>query len=268
MSQSVLPMHIRRIKHQNRNLRKKISEEEKRLKGTKGDKDSGKKKKQYSKYGKRIVNLLEHAYEGHGNKLNNTYRFGVLARDQKTKEYRQIADVSSNNMKMALKRLNQIIIKDIVDKKTGEMFMVYAETGPLFCSVPSMAFQCREMAGYAVTHGLYSPDRALFHGDKANKDQYHLLQRVKGSAQVRLRPIGHNLSRARELFAKASKNRKMIVALMDKDGKLIEQTVTNPKKQGDARFGMLYSSIGLYQTLRSPNQFGRPIKNEKAAGLH
>jgi len=43
--------------------------------------------------------------------------------------------------------------------------------------------------------------------------------------------------------------------------------VTNPKKQGDARYGMLYSSIGLYQTLRSPNQFGRPIKNENAAGL-
>lgn len=38
-------MHIRRIKHQNRNLRKKISEEEKRLKGTKGGKDGGKKKK-------------------------------------------------------------------------------------------------------------------------------------------------------------------------------------------------------------------------------
>lgn len=171
-------------------------------------------------------------------------------------------------MKMALKRLSQLIIKEIVDKRTGEMFMVYAETGPLFCSVPSMAFQCREMSGYAVTHGLYSPDRALFHGDKANKDQYHLLQRAKGSPQVRLRPIGHNLSRAKELFKKASKNKKMIVALMGSDGKLIQQTVTNPKKQGDARYGMLYSSIGLYQTLRSPNHFGRPIKNEKAAGLH
>lgn len=80
-------MHIRRIKHQNRNLRKKISEEEKRLEGTKGG-DDGQRKKQYSKYGERIVNLLEHAYEGQGKKLNNTYRFGVLARDQKTKEYR------------------------------------------------------------------------------------------------------------------------------------------------------------------------------------
>lgn len=90
---------------------------------------------------------------------------------------------------------------------------------------------------------------------------------MKGSAQVRLRPVGHNLEKAREVFKKASKNKKMIVALMSSDGKLVEQTMTNPKKQGDARYGMLYSSIGLYQTLRSPHHFGRPVKTERAAGL-
>jgi len=65
-------------------------------------------------------------------------------------------------MKMAMDRLNQLIMKEIVEKRTGEMFMVYAETGPLFCSVPSEAFQCREMSGFAVTHGLVDPERALF----------------------------------------------------------------------------------------------------------
>jgi hypothetical protein len=30
---------------------------------------------------------------------------------------------------------------------------------------------------------------------------------------------------------------------------------------------MLYSSIGLYQTLRNPAHFARPIKNEESAGL-
>jgi len=77
-------MHIRRIKHQNRQLRKKLSEEERRLKGAKKGKN-GHAKQQYSKYGKRIVNLLQHSYEGNGEKLNNTYRFGVIARDHKTK---------------------------------------------------------------------------------------------------------------------------------------------------------------------------------------
>ena len=84
MSQSVLPMHIRRIKHENSKLRKQISEEEQRLKGSKKEKQAH-EQQQYSKYGKRIVNLLQHAYDGHGHKLNNTYRFGVIARDHKTK---------------------------------------------------------------------------------------------------------------------------------------------------------------------------------------
>jgi hypothetical protein len=43
-------------------------------------------------------------------------------------------------MKLAMDRLNHLIMKDIVDKRTGEMFMVYAETGPLFCSVPSESY--------------------------------------------------------------------------------------------------------------------------------
>lgn len=67
-------------------------------------------------------------------------------------------------MKMAMDRVNQLIMEEIVAKRTGEMFMVYAETGPLFCSVPSKSFQCREMSGYAVTHGLINPETALFHG--------------------------------------------------------------------------------------------------------
>lgn len=33
---------------------------------------------------------------------------------------------------------------------------------------------------------------------------------------------------------------------MDKDAKLIDKTMTNPKKEGDARFMMLYGTIGLY----------------------
>ena len=69
------------------------------------------------------------------------------------------------------------------------------------------------------------------------------------------------------MFTKSAKNRKMVAALLSSDGKLVEQTATNPKRQGDARFGMLYSSIGLYQTLKNPSHFGRQIKNEKAAGL-
>lgn len=38
----------------------------------------------------------------------------------------------------------------------------------------------------------------------------------------------------------------MIAALMDKNGKLLEKTVTNPEKKGDAQYNALYGSIGLY----------------------
>jgi hypothetical protein len=65
---------------------------------------------------------------------------------------------------------------------------------------------------------------------------------------------------------KRPKTKKLIVALLDKDAKLIEKTVTNPTKEGDARFAMLYGSIGLYQT-QHLKQFAHPVKTEKEAGL-
>jgi len=169
-------------------------------------------------------------------------------------------------MKMAYDTLKERIMKEIVEKRTGEMFMVYAETGPLFCSVPSTAFQCRQMAGYALTEGLYKPGKGLFSGKKSDPDAFYLLQRRKGSGQVRMTNAGTDLAKAKELFAKASQNKKLIVALMDSNAKLVEKTVTNPSKQGDARFTMLYGSIGLYQT-QHQKQFARPVKTEKEAGL-
>lgn len=109
--------------------------------------------------------MLQQGYKGDGKKLKNAYNFGVLARDQKTKKFRQLAQVSSNNMKLAYDSLSKKIMDEIVAKRTGEMFMVYAETGPLFCSVPSSAFQCRQMLGYGLTEGLIKPDKGVFAGN-------------------------------------------------------------------------------------------------------
>lgn len=122
------------------------------------------------------------------------------------------------------------------------------------------------MAGYALTEGLVKPEKGLFHGKKAGKDAYYLLQRRKGSGRVRLTSVGTDLSEAKQSFAKAAENKKLIVALMDTDAKLIEKTVTNPTKEGDARFSMLYGSIGLYQT-ENLKQFAHPAKTESEAGL-
>lgn len=63
-------------------------------------------------------------------------------------------------------------------------------------------------------------------------------------------PAGHQLAQAKASFSKATQNKKLIVALMDKDAKVIEKTVTNPTKKGEARYAMLYGSLGLYQTDR------------------
>ena len=52
-----------------------------------------------------------------------------MARDQKTKQFRQVAEVSSNNMKMAYDSLSKKILDDVVAKRTGEMFMMYSESG-------------------------------------------------------------------------------------------------------------------------------------------
>ena len=268
VSQSVLPMHVRKIKHQNRQLRKKISEEEKRLKGDKMQSRAHKKKATYSKYGKRIMNLLSHSYDGHGQKLNNTYTFGVLARDQKTKEYRQIAQVNSNNMKMAMHHLNQKIKQEIVDKRSGEMFMVYSNTGPLFCSVPTLAFQCREMTGFAITHSLIDPASTLYSSHKPSPSGYHLLQRAKGTPHVKLSSLGAaDLKQARRVFGQVARNKNLIVALLDSKGNLVDRTVTNPKRKGEAKYGMVYSSIGLFQTLKKPGHYSQPIRNERDAGL-
>jgi hypothetical protein len=106
-----------------------------------------------------------------------------VARDQKTKQFRQVAEVSSNNMKMAYDTLSKKIIDEVVAKRTGEMFMMYAETGPLFCSVPSTAFQCRQMLGYAMSQGLVKPDAGALPGKSlsqkgkkhGHKGQYYLL---------------------------------------------------------------------------------------------
>lgn len=54
---------------------------------------------------------------------------------------------------------------------------------------------------------------------------------------------------------------------MDKDAKVIDKTVTNPTKQGEARYAMLYGSLGLYQTQHN-KRWAHPIKTEKEAGLH
>jgi len=83
---------------------------------------------------------------------------------------------------------------------------------------------------------------------------------------VKLTRAGHKLAKAKESFEKASQNKKLIVALMDKNGKVVEKTVTNPTKEGDARYAMLYGSIGLYQT-QHVKKFAHPIKTEKEAGL-
>lgn len=87
-------------------------------------------------------------------------------------------------MKLAYETLSKKILDDVVGKRTGEMFMVYAETGPLFCSVPSSAFQCRQMVGYALTEGLVKPEQGVFKNGKSlaqknkkksKKGQYYLL---------------------------------------------------------------------------------------------
>ena len=106
-----------------------------------------------------------------------------MARDQKTKQFRQVAEVSSNNMKMAYDSLSKKILDDVVAKRTGEMFMMYSESGPLFCSVPSTAFQCRQMLGYALSEGLIKPDAGALPGKSlaqkgkkhSKKGQYFLL---------------------------------------------------------------------------------------------
>lgn len=79
-------------------------------------------------------------------------------------------------------------------------------------------------------------------------------------------PAGHQLAQAKASFSKATQNKKLIVALMDKDAKVIEKTVTNPTKKGEARYAMLYGSLGLYQTQHN-KRWAHPIKTEKEAGL-
>lgn len=83
---------------------------------------------------------------------------------------------------------------------------------------------------------------------------------------MKLSAVGKDLQKAKGSFQKVAKNKKMIAALMDKSGKLIEKTITNPKKEGDAKYSMLYGSIGLYQ-MQHLKKFTHPIKNEESAGL-
>lgn len=138
-------------------------------------------------------------------------------------------------MKEAYNNLQKKIMDEVVDKRTGEMFLIYSENAPLFCSVPSTAFQCRQMVGYALTEGLVRPQKSLFSAKKSKRDGYFLLQRRKGSGEVKVSAVGKDLEKAKAQFKKVSKkSNKMIAALMDKNGKLIEKTVTNPEKKGDA----------------------------------
>ena len=86
-----------------------------------------------------------------------------------------MTQVSSNNMKTAYNQLEQKVKDEIVDKRSGEMFLIYSENAPLFCSVPSTSFQCRQMVGYALTEGLVRPKKGIFNAKKSKKNGYFLL---------------------------------------------------------------------------------------------
>lgn len=87
---------IRRLEHQNRKLRRKIHAQEKLKNHEAHDSEDSKK---YSRYGQRIIQLLNNGYQGDGRKLGKSYRFGVIVRDQKTKKIRKLAEVQSKSMK-------------------------------------------------------------------------------------------------------------------------------------------------------------------------
>lgn len=93
-------------------------------------------------------------------------------------------------MKSAYDDLSKKIKEEIVDKRSGEMFMIYADSGPLFCSVPSRAFQCRQMVGYGLAQGLIKPEQGLFQKKKSHNNDFYLLQRRKGSGHVKLSSVG------------------------------------------------------------------------------
>lgn len=100
-------------------------------------------------------------------------------------------------MKEAYNNLQKKIMDEVVDKRSGEMFLIYSENAPLFCSVPSTAFQCRQMVGYALTEGLVRPKKSLFPSKKSKKDGYFLLQRRKGSGEVKVSAVGKDLEKAK-----------------------------------------------------------------------
>jgi len=251
---------IHDLRRQNRRLRGRIDRRARRV----GHGGAGAWR---SRWGNRVTRLLERGFRGHGKDLKNHYAFGVVARSQKGREssFRVVATLSSNNMREAYESLKNAVEKEIAGKRTGEMFMLYAETGPLFCSVPSRALQCRQMFGYALTKGLIKPHSRFINAKRAPGVYYLLRRRSRGT--VTLRRLGTDLARAKEAFARATKGRgHPRVALLDSNARLVEKTVTDPRKTGDARYCQIFGSIGLYHT-SFLHLYTRPIKSEAAAGL-